>query len=332
MGVRSMTVFDERRVNLGQSHPIGYRLLQNLTIHYFIGITQLSMLLSEKSGNPRAMREGGSRYPQWTAGRVGKGMEEKVGRFDRSGDLNLTGSSNGSGIITAAAACALAVINSSRLRRECLRLALAQHNPHWRVSEFGAATELLRGSGESVDLILMGAATAEHVDLGQLESVREALPSVPVVVIAENGNPHRARQILAAGARGFLPTSLSLKVLIGALDLVLAGGVYVPSSLLDAAPQRHGGWDGEDRPTEPWSELTRRQRDVLALISQGKSNKLIADALSMSESTVKAHVKQIIKRLHVSNRTQAALLATGHGPFPPPTFNGGHVANGMIAK
>ncbi len=56
--------------------------------------------------------------------------------------------------------------------------------------------------------------------------------------------------------------------------------------------------------------LTRRQRDVLALISVGKSNKLIADALNMSESTVKAHVKQIIRRLKVANRTQAALLAT----------------------
>jgi DNA-binding NarL/FixJ family response regulator len=292
------------------------------------------MLLSEKSGNSGAMRDGDVRYPQSTAS-VSKAMEDQVGRFDRIGDLNFPGSSNGNGIVATAAACALAVIDQSRLRRECLRMALAQHNPHWRVSEFGTAAELLRGAGagESVELIVIGAATAEHVDLVQLESVREALPSVPVVVVAENGNPHRARQILAAGARGFLPTSLSLKVLIGALDLVLAGGVYVPSSLLDAAPHRHGGgWDGEDHPAEPWSELTRRQRDVLALISQGKSNKLIADALSMSESTVKAHVKQIIKRLHVSNRTQAALLATGHGPFPPPVFNGGHIGSGMIAK
>jgi DNA-binding NarL/FixJ family response regulator len=62
----------------------------------------------------------------------------------------------------------------------------------------------------------------------------------------------------------------------------------------------------------PWQALTRRQRDVLALISEGRSNKLIGDALRMSESTVKAHVKQIIRRLHVVNRTQAALLATGN--------------------
>jgi len=257
-----------------------------------------------------------------------------VGRFDRSGDVAIPGASNGNGSTAAAAASALAIIDHSRLRRECLRMALAQHNPQWRISDFNTADELLRSvaQGDSVDLVVIGAATAEHVDLGQLEAVRDALPGAPAVVVADNGNPHRARQILTAGARGFLPTSLSLKVLIGALDLVLAGGVYVPSSLLESAPPRNGGWEGDDRPVEPWSELTRRQRDVLALISQGKSNKLIADALSMSESTVKAHVKQIIKRLHVSNRTQAALLATGHGPFPTPVFNGGQLGNGVIAK
>jgi DNA-binding NarL/FixJ family response regulator len=232
------------------------------------------------------------------------------------------------------AASTLALIDHSRLRRECLRLALNHHNPQWRVSEFGGADELLRAvaAGEGIDLVLIGAATSELIDLVQLEAVREAMPGTPVVVVAENGNPHRARQILSAGARGFLPASLSLKVLMGALDLVLAGGVYVPSSLLEATPQRHGTWEGEDRPVEPWSELTRRQRDVLALISQGRSNKLIADALSMSESTVKAHVKQIIKRLHVSNRTQAALLATGHGPFSVPTVNGGPNGHGIAAK
>jgi DNA-binding NarL/FixJ family response regulator len=261
-------------------------------------------------------------------------MEEQVRRFERNGDISFASLSTGSGAATIASS-ALAVIDHSRLRRECLKLALGHHNPQWRVSEFSAADEMLRAvaAGETIDLVLIGAATSEHIDLVQLEGVREALPIVPVVVVAENGNPHRARQILNAGARGFLPASLSLKVLMGALDLVLAGGVYVPSSLLESAPQRHGAWDGEDRPIEPWSELTRRQRDVLALISQGKSNKLIADALTMSESTVKAHVKQIIKRLHVSNRTQAALLATGHGPFtPPPTLNGGLDVQSIAAK
>ena len=93
----------------------------------------------------------------------------------------------------------------------------------------------------------------------------------------------------------------SLKVLIGALERVRTGGTYVPLTLTEAAPTAERA---------PWRLLTRRQRDVLALIAEGKANKLIADALNMSESTVKAHVKQIIRRLNVANRTQAALLAT----------------------
>ncbi len=222
---------------------------------------------------------------------------------------------------------ALAIVDPSRLRRECLRLALAQHSPDRQVTEAGNADELIHlvGGGSHFDLVLVGAATSEHIDLRQLEALRRTLPETPLVVVAETDNPQRARQILGTGARGFLPASLSLRVLMGAIDLVLAGGVYVPSSLIESSAQRPGSWQGSGHSAEPWSELTRRQRDVLALISQGKSNKLIADALTMSESTVKAHVKQIIKRLNVANRTQAALVATGRAYFPPTARANGNV-------
>ena len=93
---------------------------------------------------------------------------------------------------------------------------------------------------------------------------------------------------------------------MGALERVRTGGTYVPLALSE--PAANSG--PEQLPSGPMQVLTRRQRDVLALIALGKSNKLIADALTMSESTVKAHVKQIIRRLNVANRTQAALLAT----------------------
>jgi DNA-binding NarL/FixJ family response regulator len=212
----------------------------------------------------------------------------------------------------------LALIDSSRLRRECLKLALAQHNARWRVMDMATTGDalLLAEGGQHFDLVLVGAATAEHVDIEELEELRCNLPDSPIVVAAENDSPHRARLILKAGARGFLPTSLSLKVMMGALDLVMAGGVYVPSSLIEANQAPRPGAEPSPRSRgEALRDLTRRQRDVLSHISQGKSNKLIADALSMSESTVKAHVKQIIKRLHVANRTQAALLATGIGGF-----------------
>jgi DNA-binding NarL/FixJ family response regulator len=214
---------------------------------------------------------------------------------------------------------AIAIVDPSRLRRDCLRLVLDQHSPDGHMTEAGSADELIHlvGAGSRFDLVLMGAATADHIDLRQIDALRHAMPDTPLVVVAETDSPQRARQILSTGARGFLPTSLSLRVLMGAIDLVLAGGVYVPSSLIESGSQRQGAWQGNGQPAEPWSELTRRQRDVLALISQGKPNKLIGNALTLSESTVKAHVKQIIKRLNVANRTQAALVATGRAFFPP---------------
>lgn len=242
-----------------------------------------------------------------------------MGRSDIGGIDELPASLGSAAAGFADADSTIAIVDASRLRRECLRLAVESHSPRWRVSESTTADELihLADGGEHFDLILVGAATSGHVDLGAVEELHAVLPDAPIVVVAESDNPHRAREILGAGARGFLPASLSLKVLMGALDLVLAGGVYVPSSLIDPAPAPSGHAPGNGADGEPWSELTRRQRDVLGLISQGKSNKLIADALTMSESTVKAHVKQIIKRLHVANRTQAALVATGRGAFMP---------------
>jgi len=236
-------------------------------------------------------------------------------RADSNDNSETTGASVGAG-------SSIAIVDPSRLRRECLRLALAQHSPDRRVTEASDADEVIRlaAGGDRFDLVLIGAATADHIDLRQIEALRHALPDTPLVVVAETDNSQRARQILSTGARGFLPASLSLRVLIGAIDLVLAGGVYVPSTLIEGGQSRVGGWAGNA--PEPWSELTRRQRDVLGLISQGKSNKLIADALSMSESTVKAHVKQIIKRLNVANRTQAALVATGRAYFAPPARAG----------
>jgi DNA-binding NarL/FixJ family response regulator len=228
----------------------------------------------------------------------------------------------------------VAIVDPSRLRRECLRLALAHHSPGRHVTESSSADELihLAASGSHFDLVLVGAATADHIELREIEALRHALPDTPLVVVAETDNPQRARQILSTGARGFLPASLSLRVLIGAIDLVLAGGVYVPSTLIEGSPSRPASWQGAAPVAEPWSELTRRQRDVLGLISQGKSNKLIADALTMSESTVKAHVKQIIKRLNVANRTQAALVATGGAHFTPPRARAGNGAGDHAAR
>jgi two-component system, NarL family, nitrate/nitrite response regulator NarL len=202
----------------------------------------------------------------------------------------------------------LAIIDQSRLRRDCLKLALGQQPRRWRVTDVPLAVDLVRlvREGESFAVILLGASTCGYVDLADLALLVASAPHIPILVTADCDDPERAHAILRSGARGFLPMNLSLKVLVAALERIRAGGTYVPLELTAPAPPTAP----EKSSRSPWQELTRRQRDVLALISEGKPNKLIGDALTMSESTVKAHVKQIIKRLHVANRTQAALLAT----------------------
>ncbi len=205
----------------------------------------------------------------------------------------------------------LAIIDQSRLRRDCLKLALAQQPRRWRVTDVPIVADLVQlvRYGEAFAVILLGGSTCGQIDLVDLALLAAAAPHTPVLVTADCDDPERARTILRSGARGFLPINLSLKVLVAALERIRAGGTYVPLELTaPVAPAT-----AEKASGSPWQELTRRQRDVLALISEGRSNKLIADALTMSESTVKAHVKQIIKRLRVANRTQAALLATRPG-------------------
>ena len=202
----------------------------------------------------------------------------------------------------------LAIVDQSLLRRECLKLALAQQPRRWHVTDVAEAGELVHliRRGGSFEVVLLGGATCAHIDLADLALLSAAAPETPILVTADCDDPEGARAILRSGARGFLPTNLGLKVLMGALERVRTGGTYVPLALTEPA----FSGTAERAQHTPWRELTRRQRDVLALISEGRSNKLIADALTMTESTVKAHVKQIIKRLHVANRTQAALLAT----------------------
>jgi DNA-binding NarL/FixJ family response regulator len=205
----------------------------------------------------------------------------------------------------------LAIADPSRLRRDCLKLALGLQAKRWRITDVAAAAELARliEQGHGFTVILLGGPTCRQINLADLELLLAAAPGTPILVAADCDDRNRALAILGAGARGFLPTNLSLKVLLAALERLRGGGTYIPLVLTEPA---HGDIASEVRAT-PWCELTRRQREVLALISEGLSNKLIANALTMTESTVKAHVKNIIRRLNVANRTQAALLAARAG-------------------
>lgn len=163
-----------------------------------------------------------------------------------------------------------------------------------------------------LDLTMPGMAWAEG-----LAKLKELLPSeVPVIVLSASDDRRHVLQAVNMGAAGFIPKTSSSRVMLSALKLVLSGGVYLPPALLDQSGP--GGDDGAPVAGETAiAALTPRQREVLALLGQGKSNKEIARVLELAEGTVKLHVTAILKALNVNNRTRAVVAASHLGLTAP---------------
>lgn len=155
-----------------------------------------------------------------------------------------------------------------------------------------------------VDLLLLDLGLPGTSGLDVLRRIRREHPFVSVVVISASESVADIRASLDAGASGFIPKSAKRPVLLSALELVFAGGVYVPPALLTAASD--GG--SEDERRERATLLTPRQRAVAALLAKGMTNKEVADLLGIRAGTVKVHVAAILETLDVSNRTEAVAV------------------------
>lgn len=133
---------------------------------------------------------------------------------------------------------------------------------------------------------------------------------LPVVVVSGTDDTEDALQAIGAGAMGYVPQRSDLITLVQALQLVLAGGTYVPP--LKPLERGAGTSDADAAPSQAWAELplTPRQRGVLDLLAQGLTNKAIARELNVSVDTVKDHVAAVLKALGANSRTQAVLIAT----------------------
>ena len=146
-----------------------------------------------------------------------------------------------------------------------------------------------------------------------LRHLRAEAPEVPLVIVSVKERAEDVRRGVEAGAAGYVPKSSSPDVLLGALRLVLSGGVYLPPHILEGA-LTDGARSGEESNGHNLvggqvMNLTTRQRDVLDLLIEGMSNRDIARSLGLSSGTVKIHVSSILKAFKVTNRTQAVIAA-----------------------
>ena len=140
----------------------------------------------------------------------------------------------------------------------------------------------------------------------EIKLLSRAPAPLPMIFLSDTEEPKQILDTLEQGARGYIPTSTSLRLAIEAIRLVRAGGTYAPADILRAGLKNESG--GRRKPSGN-GILTARQSAVLQAVRKGKANKIIAYELDMRESTVKVHVRNLMRKLMATNRTELAYLA-----------------------
>ena len=172
------------------------------------------------------------------------------------------------------------------------------------IDEWKGATEI----HNQASAILFNIGWRNANDLDVMESVKflaSNFAGIPTIVIGDVEEMAHVMKILEYGARGYIPTSVGLDVAIEAVRLARAGGIFVPASSL-ASFQQH--LSGEKPPQNGVMNglFTARQAAVADALRRGKANKIIAYELNLCESTVKVHIRNIMKKLKAKNRTEVA--------------------------
>ena len=207
------------------------------------------------------------------------------------------------------------LIDDHTMFRQGLKFLLSDLDNSLYFSEAGScdqAVELL--ADKEAQLILLDLNMPGTKGLGALQAVTAAAPTTPVAVLSGEEDPSLIRATIEAGASGYIPKASSSEILVAALQLILAGGVYLPHKVLAGMEAVTAGKDNSIEATKDL--LSGRQTAVLLRAIQGQPNKVIAIDLGIAEGTVKTHLSAAFKALGVHNRTEAVFAAARLGLKP----------------
>ena len=219
------------------------------------------------------------------------------------------------------------VVDDHALIREAMRGVIRELQSDADVLEAGTCRQAMALIQQHTDLalVLLDLKLPDQDGFEALAELREHYPTISVVMLSAFNDRENIARALDGGALGFIPKTGSREVLLSALRLILAGGIYIPPEILShapaVAPEPSHSVPAGKRPSPAELGLTERQVEVLALMMQGKSNKLICRALDLAEPTVKNHVSAILKALGVTNRTEAVLAVAALGWELPNAIN-----------
>jgi DNA-binding NarL/FixJ family response regulator len=167
------------------------------------------------------------------------------------------------------------------------------------------AAILLNIGGRSVD---------DQVVAAQIQSLSAEF-QVPVILLADDVDLLQIMKALELGAKGYIPSSVTIDVCVEAVALSLAGGIFLPASSVLAMRQL---LEVEAPPVRPLGSMfTARQVEVVTALRRGKANKIIAYELNLRESTVKVHIRNIMKKMKATNRTEVAYKLNDLFPMEP---------------
>ena len=200
------------------------------------------------------------------------------------------------------------IVDDHPMFREALHGAVKSALPDADVFEAGnieAACEALREK-TGIDIVLLDLSLPGTAGFEGLMLLRSSFPRIPIMIVSGLDDPRIVHEAIRLGAAGFVPKSVDRTTLANGLSEVLSGSVFVPAELAQAltAPP---GLSETDAIADRVAELTPAQMRVLQLLRHGHLNKQIAHELGVSETTVKAHVSEILRKLNVVSRTQAVI-------------------------
>jgi DNA-binding NarL/FixJ family response regulator len=214
-------------------------------------------------------------------------------------------------------------IDKQPLWRDCVGQQLASHLPEWVIEPVASIREVQENwSGASLIILHARGASSSAPEIAEeIGAIAEIAPGVPLVFMSDLTEPAEVHRVMQFGARGFLSADLSFAQVVAAIRFVGQGGTFIPPCVLAASTTM--------QPTSPVGptdsngktiQFSPRQWKVLERLKQGKQNKIIAYELCMCESTVKVHIRNIMKKLKVRNRTQVVILANNADYRPAETF------------
>jgi two-component system nitrate/nitrite response regulator NarL len=184
------------------------------------------------------------------------------------------------------------------------------------VASVGSGEEGIRAAQElKPDIILLDIKMPVMNGIETLSRLRELGVTTPVLMLTMSREDADLHAALRGGAQGYLLKDMEPEELVPALEVAVSGGNVVAKEMADTLARLvRGQVKDEPRPTPaPIAELTPREQEILKHVAEGRSNKMIARALDITDGTVKLHVKSILRKLGVRSRVEAAVLAVEHG-------------------